>query len=86
MADVKAIAEELVNLTVKEVSELKTILKDEYGIEPAAAAVAVAAGPAAEAKDLVDGAPCNVKEGVDKATAEAVKAALEAAGAEVEIK
>ncbi len=123
MADVKAIAEELVNLTVKEVSELKTILKDEYGIEPAAAAVAVAAGPAAggeaaaeektsfdvvlksagaaklvkaakealglglkEAKDLVDGAPCNVKEGVDKATAEAVKAALEAAGAEIEIK
>ena len=124
MADVKAIAEELVNLTVKEVSELKTILKDEYGIEPAAAAVAVAAGPAAgeaaveektsfdvvlksagaaklqvvkaakealglglkEAKDLVDGAPCNVKEGVDKATAEAVKAAIEAAGAEVEIK
>ena len=110
MADVKAIAEELVNLTVKEVSELKTILKDEYGIEPAAAAVAVAAGPAAaggagaanlqvvkaakealglglkEAKDLVDAAPCNVKEGVDKATAEAVKAALEAAGAEVEVK
>ena len=116
MADVKAIAEELVNLTVKEVSELKTILKDEYGIEPAAAAVAVAAaeektsfdvvlkGAGAaklqvvkaakealglglkEAKDLVDGAPCNVKEGVDKATAEAVKAALEAAGAEVEIK
>jgi large subunit ribosomal protein L7/L12 len=124
MADLKAIAEELVNLTVKEVSELKAILKDEYGIEPAAAAVAVAAGPAEgaaaaeektsfdvvlksagaaklgvvkaakealglglkEAKDLVDGAPCNVKEGVDKATAEAVKAALEAAGAEVEIK
>ena len=124
MADIKAIAEELVNLTVKEVSELKAILKDEYGIEPAAAAVAVAAGPAEgaaaaeektsfdvvlksagaaklgvvkaakealglglkEAKDLVDGAPCNVKEGVDKATAEAIKAALEAAGAEVEIK
>ncbi len=124
MADLKAIAEELVNLTVKEVSELKTILKDEYGIEPAAAAVAVAApaagGEAAaeektsfdvvlknagaaklqvvkavkeacglglkEAKDLVDGAPCNVKEGVDKATAEALKAALEGAGAEVEIK
>ncbi len=124
MADIKAIAEELVNLTVKEVSELKAILKDEYGIEPAAAAVAVAAGPAEgaaaaeektsfdvvlksagaaklgvvkaakealglglkEAKDLVDSAPCNVKEGVDKATAEAVKAALEAAGAEVEIK
>ena len=124
MADLKAIAEELVNLTVKEVSELKTILKDEYGIEPAAAAVAVAApaaGEAAaveektsfdvvlksagaqklqvvkavnescglglkEAKDLVDGAPCNVKEGVDKATADALKAALEAAGAEVEVK
>ncbi len=124
MADLKAIAEELVNLTVKEVSELKTILKDEYGIEPAAAAVAVAApaagGEAAaeektsfdvvlknagaaklqvvkavkescglglkEAKDLVDAAPCNVKEGVDKATAEALKAALEGAGAEVEIK
>ncbi len=124
MADIKAIAEELVNLTVKEVSELKAVLKDEYGIEPAAAAVAVAAAPAGEAaaaeektsfdvvlksagaaklgvvkavkescglglkeaKDLVDGAPCNVKEGVDKATAEALKAALEAAGAEVEIK
>ena len=125
MADIKAIAEELVNLTVKEVSELKAILKDEYGIEPAAAAVAVAAGPAAggeaaaeektsfdvvlksagaaklqvvkavkealglglkEAKELVDGAPANVKEGVDKATAEAIKTALEAAGAEVEIK
>ncbi len=124
MADLKAIAEELVNLTVKEVSELKAILKDEYGIEPAAAAVAVAAGPAAaeaaveektsfdvvlksagaaklqvvkavkescglglkEAKDLLDAAPCNVKEGVDKATAEALKTALEGAGAEVEIK
>ena len=124
MADIKAIAEELVNLTVKEVSELKALLKDEYGIEPAAAAVAVAAGPAAgeaaveektsfdvvlksagaaklqvvkavkeaaglglkEAKDLVDAAPTNIKEGVDKATAEALKAALEAAGAEVEIK
>ena len=124
MADIKAIAEELVNLTVKEVSELKNVLKDEYGIEPAAAAVAVAApaaGEAAaveektsfdvvlksagaqklqvvkavkescglglkEAKDLVDGAPCNVKEGVDKATAEALKAALEGAGAEVEVK
>ncbi len=125
MADLKAIAEELVNLTVKEVSELKAILKDEYGIEPAAAAVAVAAAPGAgaeaaaeektsfdvvlksagaaklqvvkavkescglglkEAKDLVDAAPCNVKEGVDKATADALKAALEAAGAEVEVK
>ena len=116
MADIKAIAEELVNLTVKEVSELKALLKEEYGIEPAAAAVAVAAGPAAggeaaaeektsfdvvlksagaaklqvvkavkescglglkEAKDLVDAAPTNVKEGVDKATADALKAALE---------
>jgi large subunit ribosomal protein L7/L12 len=124
MADIKAIAEELVNLTVKEVSELKAVLKDEYGIEPAAAAVAVAAGPAAgpaaaeektsfdvvlksagaaklqvvkavkescglglkEAKDLVDAAPCNVKEGVDKATAEALKKALEEVGAEVELK
>ena len=125
MADLKAIAEELVNLTVKEVSELKNILKDEYGIEPAAAAVAVAPAPGAgaeaaaeektsfdvvlksagaaklqvvkavkescglglkEAKDLVDAAPCNVKEGVDKATADALKAALEAAGAEVEVK
>lgn len=124
MADIKAIAETLVNLTVKEVSELKELLKGEYGIEPAAAAVAVA-GPAAgaaaeaeektsfdvvlksfgaaklavvkavkehaglglkEAKELVDGAPTNIKEGVDKATAEALKAALEEAGAEVELK
>ena len=124
MADIQAIAEELVNLTVKEVSELKAVLKDEYGIEPAAAAVAVA-GPAAggegaaaeektsfdvvlksagaaklqvvkavkescglglkEAKELVDAAPAKLKEGVDKATAEALKAALEGAGAEVEI-
>ncbi len=124
MADLKAIAEELVNLTVKEVSELKAILKDEYGIEPAAAAVAVAAAPAEdapkaeektsfdvvlksagaaklqvvkavkencglglkEAKEIVDGAPATIKEGVDKATAEALKTALEGAGAEVEIK
>ncbi|WP_329904082.1 50S ribosomal protein L7/L12 [Porphyromonas pogonae] len=124
MADIKAIAEQLVNLTVKEVSELATILKEEYGIEPAAAAVAVAAGPAAagevaeekssfdvvlksagaaklqvvkavkehcglglkEAKDLVDAAPSNIKEGVDKDTAEALKKALEEAGAEVELK
>lgn len=125
MADIKAIAEQLVNLTVVEVTELKNILKDEYGIEPAAAAVAVA-GPAAggeaaaaeektsfdvvlkaaggaklqvvkvvkeqlgiglkEAKELVDGAPSNIKEGADKATADALKAALEEAGAEVEIK
>jgi len=122
MADIKAIAAELVALTVQEVIDLKNELKETYGIEPAAAAVVVApgAGDAAaeektsfdvvlksagaaklgvvkavkeacglglkEAKDIVDGAPCNVKEGVDKATAEAVKAALEAAGAEVEIK
>ena len=123
MADIKAIAEELVNLTVKEVNELATILKDEYGIEPAAAAVAVAAGSAAggaaaeektsfdvvlksagsaklqvvkavkehcglglkEAKDLVDGAPSKVKEGVAKEEAEALKKALEEAGAEVEL-
>jgi large subunit ribosomal protein L7/L12 len=125
MADLKAIAEELVNLTVKEVNELATILKDEYGIEPAAAAVAVAAGPAAgeaapaeektsfdvvlksvgaaklkvvkavkescglglkEAKDLVDGAPSTIKEGASKDEAEALKKALEAEGAEVELK
>ena len=125
MADIKAIADEMVNLTVKEVQELKTVLKDEYGIEPAAAAVAVAAGPAAggaaaaeektsfdvvlksagaaklqvvkavkeacglglkEAKDLVDGAPSTVKEGVSKDEAEALKATLEGAGAEVELK
>ena len=123
MADIKAIAEELVNLTVKEVNELATILKDEYGIEPAAAAVAVAAGPAAgapaaeektsfdvvlksagsaklqvvkavkehcglglkEAKELVDGAPSKVKEGGAKEEAEALKKALEEAGAEVEL-
>jgi len=124
MADLKAFAEQLVNLTVKEVSELATILKDEYGIEPAAAAVAVAAGPAAgaaaveektefdvvlkssganklavvklvkeltslglkEAKDIVDGAPSNVKEGIGKAEAEDIKKQLEEAGAEVELK
>ena len=124
MADIKAIAEELVNLTVKEVNELAQGLKDEYGIEPAAAAVAVAAGPAAgaaaaaeektsfdvvlksagaaklqvvkavkehcglglkEAKELVDGAPSKVKEGVAKEEAEALKKALEEAGAEVEL-
>ena len=125
MADLKAFAEQLVNLTVKEVNELAQILKDEYGIEPAAAAVAVAApaaggdAPAAEektsfdvvlksagaqklqgvkavkeqtglglkeAKDIVDAAPATVKEGVDKATAEALKKALEEVGAEVELK
>ena len=123
MADIKAIAEELVNLTVKEVNELAQVLKDEYGIEPAAAAVAVAAGPAAaaeaveektsfdvvlkgaganklqvvkdvkeacglglkEAKDLVDGCPSKLKEGVGKEEAEALKKALEEAGAEVEV-
>ena len=125
MADIKAIAEELVNLTVKEVNELATVLKDEYGIEPAAAAVAVAApaggGDAGggeeksefdvilkapggsklqvvkavkeltglglkEAKELVDGAPKAIKEGVGKDEAEGIKKALEEAGAEVELK
>ena len=124
MADIKKLAEELVNLTVKEVSELANILKDEYGIEPAAAAVAVAApaagGAAAEAektsfdviltsagqaklqvvkvvkditnlglkeaKDIVDAAPKAVKEGVSKEEAESIKAQLEDAGAEVEVK
>ena len=124
MADVKVLAEELVNLTVKEVNELATILKEEYGIEPAAAAVAVAAAPAAagdaaaekttfdvvlksagqaklqvikavkeaaglslgDAKALVDAAPKAVKEGVSKEEAEALKASLEEAGAEVELK
>ena len=125
MADIKALAEELVNLSVKDVQELAKILKEEYGIEPAAAAVVVAAddagaGAAAEAeqtefdviltsagqgklnvikvvktelglglkeaKDLVDGAPSTIKEKISKAEAEALKAALEEAGAEVEIK
>ena len=125
MADLKAFAEQLVNLTVKEVNELAQILKDEYGIEPAAAAVAVAApaaggdAPAAaektsfdvilkeaggqklavvklvkdltglglkEAKDLVDGAPKELKAGVAKDEAEALKKQLEEAGAVVEIK
>lgn len=126
MADIKAIAEELVNLTVKEVNELATVLKDEYGIEPAAAAVAVAAGPAAggdaaaaeekssfdvvlaevgsaklqvvkavkeacglglkEAKELVDGAPSTLKEGLSKDEAENLKKAIEEAGAKVELK
>ena len=126
MADMKAIAEELVNLTVKEVNELAQVLKDEYGIEPAAAAVAVAAAPAAgagaeaaaekdsfdvvlkevgaaklqvvkavkeacglglkEAKELVDGAPSTIKEGLAKAEAENLKKAIEEAGATVELK
>ena len=124
MADVKALAEELVNLSVKDVQELAKVLKEEYGIEPAAAAVVVAAdgaGAAAaeaeqtefdvirasagqaklnvikvvktelnlglkEAKDLVDAAPATLKEKISKAEAEALKAALEEAGAEVEIK
>ena len=124
MADLKAFAEQLVNLTVKEVSELATILKEEYGIEPAAAAVAVA-GPAAagaaaaeektsfdvilksagaaklqvvkavkescglglkEAKEFVDASPIKIKEGVSKEDAEALRKALEDAGAEVELK
>ncbi|UJP66718.1 50S ribosomal protein L7/L12 [Mongoliitalea daihaiensis] len=125
MADLKQLADQLVNLTVKEVKELADILKDEYGIEPAAAAVAVA-GPGAgagapeveektsfdvilkaagaqklavvklvkeltglglkEAKELVDGAPKAVKEGVAKDEADALKKSLEEAGAEVEVK
>jgi large subunit ribosomal protein L7/L12 len=123
MADLKSFAEQLVGLTVKEVNELAKILKEEYGIEPAAAAVSVAAGPAAaapaaeektsfnvilksgganklnvvkivkeltglglkEAKDLVDGAPKPVKEGVSKADADALVAKLKEAGADVEV-
>ena len=126
MADLKEFADQLVNLTVKEVNELATILKDEYGIEPAAAAAVAVAGPAAggggggseektefdvilkaaggsklavvklvkeltgaglkEAKGIVDGAPAPLKEGIAKDEAEALKAQLEAAGAEVELK
>jgi len=122
MADLKQFAEQLVNLTVKEVNELATILKDDYGIEPAAAAVVVSAdggGAAAaeqteftvvlkeagasklavvkavkeltglglkEAKDMVDSAPTNVKEGVSKDEAEGLKKSLEEAGAVVELK
>lgn len=124
MADIKAIAEQLVNLTVKEVSELAEVLKTEYGIEPAAAAVAVGVAPAAagdaaeekssfdvvlkspggaklnvikvvreltglglkEAKELVDAAPSDLKKGVSKDEAEALKKSLEEAGAEVELK
>ena len=126
MADIKKLAEELVNLSVKDVNELATVLKDEYGIETAAAAVAVAAGPAAggdagggeeqteftvllksagaskltvvkavktltglglkEAKELVDSAPKEIKENVSKDEADALKTALEEAGAEVELK
>ena len=122
MADLKQFAEQLVNLTVKEVNELATILKDEYGIEPAAAAVVVSAGGEAaseeaqteftvvlkeagasklavvkavkeltglglkEAKDLVDSAPSNIKEGVTKDEAEGLKKSLEEAGAVVELK
>ncbi|WP_338408304.1 50S ribosomal protein L7/L12 [uncultured Flavobacterium sp.] len=122
MADLKQFAEQLVNLTVKEVNELATILKDEYGIEPAAAAVVVSGGGEAaaeeaqteftvvlkeagpsklavvkmvkeltglglkEAKDVVDSAPSNVKEGVTKEEAEGLKKSLEEAGAVVELK
>ena len=88
MADVKKLAEELVNLKVTEVNELATILKEEYGIEPAAAAVVKdSAGRArGAAKALVDGAPKAVKEGVSKEEAESIKAQLEEAGAEVELK
>ena len=126
MADLKSFAEQLVNLTVKEVNELATILKEEYGIEPAAAAAVAVAGPAAgggeaaaavqtefdvilksaggnklavvkevknllnlglkEAKDIVDAAPAPLKNDVSKDEADSIKAALDAAGAEVEIK
>ena len=125
MADIKSLADQLVALTVKEVNELAEILKEEHGIEPAAAAVAVAAGPAGggdggvaeqtdftvmlnsagsaklavvkevknllglglkDAKALVDGAPTAIKEGVPKEEAESIKAALEGAGADVELK
>jgi large subunit ribosomal protein L7/L12 len=124
MADLKKFAEELVNLTVKDVNELASILKDEYGIEPAAAAAVAVAGPDAggdaaeeqtefdvilkaaggsklavvklvkeltgkglkEAKELVDSAPCAVKEAVTKDEAEGLKTSLEEAGAEVEVK
>ena len=96
MADLKAFAEQLVNLTVKEVNELAQILKDEYGIEPAAAAVAVAAGPAAggaaaaeektEFDVILKAAGKAVKEGISKEEAESLKKSLEEAGAEVEIK
>jgi len=124
MAELKEFAEQLVNLTVKEVNELATILKDEYGIEPAAAAAVAVAGPAGggeaseaqtefdvilkaaggsklavvklvkeltgkglkEAKELVDSAPTALKEGVSQDEANGLKASLEEAGAEVEIK
>jgi large subunit ribosomal protein L7/L12 len=125
MADLKVLAESLVNLTIKEANELANILKDDYGIEPAASAVAVAAAPSGdaaaapaeqtefdvilkdaganklnvvkevknllglglkEAKDLVDGAPSPLKNGVGKAEADSLKTALEAAGAVVEVK
>jgi len=125
MADVKEIAEQLVNLTIKEANELAKVLEEEYDIKPAAAAVAVASGPAAggegaaeeqtefdvilksagakkigvikevrgitglglkEAKELVDGAPNAIKEAVSKEEAEDIKAKLEEAGAEVELK
>lgn len=125
MADVKELAEQLVNLTIKEANELAQVLEEEYGIKPAAAAVAVAGGPAEggaaaeeeqteftvvlkaiggnkiavikevraitglglkEAKDLVDGAPNNIKEGVSKDEAESIKDKLTEAGAEVELK
>lgn len=124
MADVKALAESLVGLTIKEVSELVTIMKDEYGIEPAAAAVVAGGGGGGgeaavaektdfdivlesaggsklkvvkevktllglglkEAKELVDSAPATIKAGVEKAEADSIKEALEAAGATVELK
>ena len=126
MADLKVLAEQLVNLTIKEANELANILKDDYGIEPAASAVAIAAAPAAgggeaapvektefdvilkdavanklnvvkevknllglglkEAKDLVDGAPSQLKAAISKAEAESIKTTLEGAGAVIEVK
>ena len=87
MADIKAIAEELVNLTVKEVNELATVLKDEYGIEPAAAAVAVAAGPAAGgAAAAEEKSSFDVVLAVAKDEAENLKKVIEEAGAKVELK
>ena len=91
MSDLKNLAETLVNLTVKDVNELATILKDEYGIEPAAAAVVklvkdLTGAGLKEAKDMVDSAPAPIKQGISKDEAEALKKQLEEAGAEVEIK
>ncbi len=88
MADLKAFAEQLVNLSVKEVNELATILKEEYGIDPAVVKLVkeLTGLGLKEAKELVDGAPNTIKEGLPKAEAEGLKKQLEEAGAEVELK